>query len=136
MPKLENFESRVEIDGLSYRKNEIKAHVENNGSITIRYSMEADKMQRAVEKLTQTAFGDWTDKNDKAYASLLDLTSDFDSFLFSETASNTEVLKGSEKQLEDISRNIERLIVEQKITNKILSEAFNQPLYEEKDLDI
>jgi len=82
MPKLVNFFNRVEIDGIPYLKNEIKPILEKNGTITIRYCMASDQIQRRVERLYQTEFSTWTDVNNATYSSVVFLLNDLNLFLF------------------------------------------------------
>lgn len=85
MPKLENFTNRVEIDGISYRKNELK-YFSSGDNVTIIYSKEADVAQTNV--IQQMSFDEWTDNGGIAYATIGALLEDLDNFLWEPESTN------------------------------------------------
>lgn len=129
MPKLVNHTNRVEIDGVPYRKNELKYNTHGD-YVTIVYSKEADVLQNTV--IGQKDFSEWTDKDNGVYATIDALITELKVFLFesdtSEDNNNLECL------LNENNRLLCEQIVELKVNNRILSEAFKTPLYMEQDL--
>lgn len=83
MPKLENFANRVEIDGIPYRKNEIKPVNGKEDNLSIHYSKFADPTEGPVTGLLQTAFFNWTDKDEVPYTSKATLLADLKNAIYS-----------------------------------------------------
>lgn len=100
MPKLENFTNRVVIDGIRYRKNELKPIDEEGDLVSVAFTMEANNTQPNPEGLYQLPFNQWTDSSDTPYASKQALLDDMDAFFLTSSSTsptgNIETLSTSE----------------------------------------
>lgn len=130
MPKLENFDTNIKVDGNPFAKDAINYQVMAGDGVGLYYS--GDRDRRILERLNGS-FGQWTNSIDVPYASFAALIADLDLFIFGN--SDTETLKDISNQLVNLCRSMDSLLVEQKITNKILSEAYELPLYTEENLN-
>lgn len=141
MPKLANFPNRVEIDNTPYRKNELKGFQESDGSVTVKYSREADHMDRAPIGLTRLGFGEWTDSVGVSYTSANQLLEDLDSFLLGESLNSDytleTILKSGDNVLKvteiDSTMLLQEILIQLKILNKYQSIITDETI---EELDI
>ncbi len=88
MPKLENFDNYLEIDGVAFGRNELKAIDSGGDLVTVKYNKSSDVMSRAVSTDTfNIPYSDWTDSTDTPYASKSAFLTEANSFFFDNVAS-------------------------------------------------
>lgn len=96
MPKLENFITHVKINSIPYAKNTINYQITNEDTVSVYYLNDRDA--RTLQGTT-ARFNKWTDLNDDPYATLQDLLSDLDQFIYSLVLDPLDKAKGRVKGL-------------------------------------
>ena len=104
MPKLVNFDNRIEIDGVPYAKNELKAVSGEGDNVTVKWNHWADRSDRAVKTdWFNVPYYTWEDGTGTPYPSKGDFLAEANTFFFNVGAFEQSLFKVTYYEIIDIN---------------------------------